>query len=217
MVGTEICRDARWTNAVLGYAQSVFISAVLLKLTPGFLLPVAFALSPFTYQIYYYRRQIRQLAKSAIRQRMDSKHQDPVKWKAKMKGKGEELTTMDFLVDVASPETTEDEITAGLTAIAFGATHTTSAHVTNCLLNLAVDFDTWGPPLRDEVENLLGDDLDNITNAQLSKMWKLDSFMKETQRFNPPSKRKYSTVLLLLLLLSLGSFHKSLELMTKGN
>jgi len=61
----------------------------------------------------------------------------------------------------------------------FAAIHTTSISITNTLYYLAANPDL-AQPLRQEVESVV-DEL-GWTKAAMGKMWKLDSFLKETQR-----------------------------------
>lgn len=53
-------------------------------------------------------------------------------------------------------------------------------------------------PLRDEIQQIIdedGQDVDEdgivrLKKSSLPKLWKLDSFLKESQRFTPPGLRK---------------------------
>lgn len=42
----------------------------------------------------------------------------------------------------------------------------------------------YSGPLREEVEEHLGSDVSNWTKDAFAKCWKLDSFLKESQRLN---------------------------------
>lgn len=107
----------------------------------------------------------------------------------------DDVTTLEWLIETSKPEeATLSMLAHRLTGVSFGAGHTTSNTITNALLDLANDFERWAPPLREEIESILGKNPTTITNSDLSKMWKLDSFLKESQRFHPPSKRKYMSI-----------------------
>ncbi|KAK8141417.1 hypothetical protein G3M48_010568 [Beauveria asiatica] len=187
IVGTDICRDPEWVPAVIGYAQNIFQCAVYLKLVPDFARPFVALLTPYRWRIEQCRRTIRRLARPVIQQKKAWARDQPESWKAHVKS--EEMTTLEWLVETSSPqESSVYMIAHRLTGVSFGAAHTTSNTITNALMDLASDFDRWAPPLRREIQQVLGGETAGMTNADLSKLWLLDSFLKESQRFHPPSK-----------------------------
>ncbi|KAI1451498.1 putative cytochrome P450 [Annulohypoxylon moriforme] len=195
IVGGEVGRKPEWVDSVIGYAQNVFMAAVYLKLVPRVMRPLVAIFTPYIYRIHSNRRIIRRLVSPIVEQRLFWRYHQPEFWAARLKS--EEMSTVDWLVEYSHPKEAATEIIAHrLTGVSFGASHTTSNHITNCLFELAADFDRWAPPLREEIDAILGPSLTSITNADLSKMWKLDSFMKETQRFHPPSKLSVNRTLL---------------------
>lgn len=187
IVGPDICRDPEWVPAVIGYAQNIFQCAVYLKLVPDFARPFVILFTPYRWRIERFRRTIRRLTRPVLLQKMAWRRDRPDSWKNHVKN--EEMTTLEWLIETSKPEESTIYMLAHrLTGVSFGAAHTTSNTITNALMDLANDFDRWAPPLRKEIEDVLGGDTKNITNADLSKMWLLDSFLKESQRFHPPSK-----------------------------
>ena len=195
VIGPDICRDPRWISAVIGYAQNVFRGTVLLKLLPDILHPLATVFSPYFYRIHNCRRTIKKLAAPVIQQTMTWKYDDPDSWKAHLRN--DKAIAVDWLAETSSPQESTVAIMAHrLTGVTFGASHTTSNTITNAIMDLANNFDRWAPPLREEIRSVLGAEVTQITNADLSKMWKLDSFLKESQRFHPPSKRMCTRALL---------------------
>jgi len=63
----------------------------------------------------------------------------------------------------------------------FGALHTSSISLAHALFHLAASPE-YAQPLRDEIEGIVKQD--GWTKLAFGKMWKLDSFMKESQRVN---------------------------------
>ncbi|KAI0864825.1 putative cytochrome P450, partial [Xylaria cubensis] len=203
VVGPDICRNPQWTEAIIGYSQDVAMAAIRLRLAPKVLRPIVAALIPNLYRIRWYRYKILQLISPAIKQRLKWYREQPEYWDARLKTG--DILTVDWLVEVSEPcQSTPEMIAHRLTGVSFGATHTTTNHVTNCILELAAGFDQWAMPLREEIESVLGPNPEAITNADLSKMWKLDSFMKEAQRFHPLTKLSVNRKVLKLLQLSTG-------------
>lgn len=188
VVGPELCRHPDWVESVIGYSQNVFMAAVYMKLVPKFMIPMVAYLTPYRYRIYSNIRKIRKILYPTLKQRLEMARDHPENWAVKVKT--EQMYTLDWLVQTSPPaEATLEMISHRITGVSFGGSHTTSNHVFNSVLEMAADFDRWAIPLREEIDEVLGDKKE-ITNADLSKMWKLDSFMKEAQRFHPPSKCK---------------------------
>lgn len=73
--------------------------------------------------------------------------------------------------------------------MSFAAIHTTTNHLTNVIYDLAARWDEYGPELRAEVEEVLTETDRQWKKTTLTKLSKMDSFMKESQRLNPPSAR----------------------------
>ena len=75
--------------------------------------------------------------------------------------------------------------------MSFAAIHTTTNHLTNVIYDLAARWDRYGPELRTEVEDVLATSGGVWKKTTLTKLSKMDSFMKESQRLNPPSARTF--------------------------
>ncbi|EJD07678.1 cytochrome P450 [Fomitiporia mediterranea MF3/22] len=73
------------------------------------------------------------------------------------------------------------EITRILLGINFAAIHTSSNSFTHALYHLAAE-PKYAKPLREEVQKVIAEE--GWTKLAMTKMWQLDSFMKESQRFN---------------------------------
>lgn len=189
MAGPELCRNPQWIEAIVGYTQNVILATIYLRMTPIPLRPIVAALTPYAYRVRKHHRSIRRLVGPIIEQRLAWRQSDPEGWAHKVKT-SEDMTSVDWLIAMSPvEEATPDLLAHRLTGICFGAIHTTSNHLHNSFIDLATDFEKWAPGLREEIGTILGPNAGVITNADLSKMWKLDSFLKEVQRMNPPTKR----------------------------
>jgi len=77
------------------------------------------------------------------------------------------------------------------------AIHTTTMATTAAIYDLAAHPE-YIPLLRDEIEQVLNEDGNDVDGAgfkklkksSMPKLWKLDSFLKESQRFTPVQLRK---------------------------
>jgi cytochrome P450 len=75
--------------------------------------------------------------------------------------------------------------------ITFAAIHTTTLTATNVFYNMAA-YPQYVPELREEVRTVLADHGGLYTTSALQSMKKLDSFIKESMRFDPPNAVAFS-------------------------
>lgn len=108
---------------------------------------------------------------------------------------------LDWLIEASGPNPDAQNIIIRQLGIGFAAIHTTSNHMTNVLYDLAARWDEYAPALKAEYRKALAGDNGVLQKTTLTKLSKLDSFMKESQRLNPPSSCKSTTLLLPHLLL----------------
>lgn len=77
--------------------------------------------------------------------------------------------------------------------LSMAAIHTTSMATTAAIYDLAAHPE-YIQPLRDEIQQVIdedgqdvdGDGVMNLKKSSMPRLWKLDSFLKESQRFTPP-------------------------------
>lgn len=103
---------------------------------------------------------------------------------------------LDWLLEASGPNPKIQNILTRQLGIGFAAIHTTTNHMTNCLYDLAYRWDEYAPPLIAEYREALRETDGVLQKTTLSKLSKLDSFMKESMRLNPPSSRKHILYLL---------------------
>lgn len=75
--------------------------------------------------------------------------------------------------------------------VCFAALHTSTLAITHMIFDLAARPE-YVAPLRDEAALALNQYGSWSSKPALSSLFKLDSFMKESQRLNPPSLRKFA-------------------------
>ncbi|TFK88882.1 cytochrome P450 [Polyporus arcularius HHB13444] len=76
---------------------------------------------------------------------------------------------------------TDVKIIERILLVNFAAIHTSSISISHALLDLAA-YPQYIRPLREEVEAVIA--AEGWTKAAMGKMWKVDSFLKESQRYN---------------------------------
>lgn len=119
-----------------------------------------------------------------VRERIEAEKNDP-NWQ-----KPEDL--MQWLLTRTSQQghavTVESVATLQLGLI-FAAVHTTTLSATNIVYSLA-STPEYIQPLREEIASAIADNGGEFTSRALQQMVKLDSYMKEVVRMNPPSMCK---------------------------
>ncbi|PLN81947.1 cytochrome P450 [Aspergillus taichungensis] len=169
-VGTELCRNEEFLRNATDYAEAVVISAEVLRNFPEWMKGFLVRLLPVT----SYRRQGRRLLAPLIQDRLDGKldangekHNDLIQW----------------LIDAAPPvEKTIPQLAERVMALNVASIHTTTMTFTAALYSLAAEPTKYGPALREEVMANL--EQGEITAATLSKLPKMESFLRESGRFN---------------------------------
>ncbi|KAJ5134986.1 hypothetical protein N7526_006351 [Penicillium atrosanguineum] len=79
-------------------------------------------------------------------------------------------------------------------AISFAVIRISSSVPTHLLYDLCAQPE-YIAPLREEIESVLREEGSLFTKGALNKLFKLDSFMKESQRFNPLSLLTFGRVI----------------------
>lgn len=168
--GLALSRDKDWLNATINFATDGFVGAQKIKRYPRFIRPLAALFIPELRLI----RQHYKAAEQAIvpllhaRERQETKSSDFLQW----------------MVDDAEGEEKDKSFIASIQLkITFAALHTSAAAPTQLLYDLCC-MPEYIAPLRAEIEAVLTE-YGCLNKGGLMKLYKLDSFMKESQRFNP--------------------------------
>ncbi|CAH0039587.1 unnamed protein product, partial [Clonostachys solani] len=169
-VGTEFCRNQEYLKNAADYAQAVVISAEILRLFPEFMKSFVTQLLP----VMKYRRTGAKFLHQYIQDRLDGKLDEDGQ-------KPHDL--VQWLIDAAPPvEKTVPQLAERVMALNVASIHTTTMVFSGALYSLAMEPERYLEPLRQEVLDNLEDD--EITPAMLGKLHKMDSFLRESGRFN---------------------------------
>lgn len=94
-------------------------------------------------------------------------------------------TLLDYLYEgPLGPDNVEAHTIAQIN-LCVAAIQSMAATVTQCLMDLATHPE-YAPELLDEIKEAIEKNGGVLDKTALTDMWKLDSFIKETQRLNPP-------------------------------
>ncbi|PCH34274.1 cytochrome P450 [Wolfiporia cocos MD-104 SS10] len=195
-VGISLCRNPQYLEIASSFAAEVLRGCTVMGLMPNFLKPIIGPHLPWS------RRAIKRMAPHVIpiieqRQRQLEAHGED--WT----GKPNDLLM--WLVEEANHAGLANNMNLLVQSILtanFVAVHTSSITFTHALYHLAANSQ-YTEILRDEVESIIQQD--GWTKIALGKMWKLDSFLKESQRVNGTSHISVMRIALKDVVLSDGT------------
>ncbi|KAJ3011693.1 hypothetical protein NUW54_g2086 [Trametes sanguinea] len=172
-VGAPLCRNKEYLNLSIKFTIDIVKDKTLVKLAPSFLKPLVGMLS----------NHVRRTLKETI------PHLKPVvdeRWEL-MKTFGDDWPDkpndmLQWVMDTAKTrqDNTYEAIARRILLINFAAIHTSSNSISSALYHLAERPD-YLETLREEIDTVLREE--GWTKNGMGKMWKLDSFLKESQRY----------------------------------
>ncbi|KAI9837892.1 MAG: hypothetical protein M1837_002682 [Sclerophora amabilis] len=168
--GSDLSQNEEWVQASLKFAHDGFTAAQKLKQWPDLLKPIAQYLIPEIRAI----RSFYEIAERAAVPLMEDRERHGIK----------ALDLLAWMADQAKGSEKDLKFIAGtLLKVSFAAYHTSAAAPTQLLFDLAA-MPEYMEPLRAEIAETIGPD-GNISAKGFAQMSKMDSIMKESQRFNP--------------------------------
>ncbi|KZT08802.1 cytochrome P450 [Laetiporus sulphureus 93-53] len=174
-VGFPFCRNKEYLDIAFNFTADVRKGRAIMTVTPTILKPLVGRLLPWS------RRTIRRfsaMVKPAIEERIKQLEEHGRDWGDKPNN------YMTWLVEEAmgaGKTVDSDLVMQALLFSNFAAMHSSSTSITHALFTLAANPEHIHP-LREEVESVIK--TEGWTRIALDKMWKLDSFMRESQRMN---------------------------------
>lgn len=157
-------------DSTINFAVDGFIGAQSIKRYPAFIRPLAQYWIPELSKIGQHHATAKRVIVPILKAReaLHAKPQDFLQW----------------MLDSAKGEETQKEFIAFIQLkLSFAAIHTTAAAPTQLLYDLCA-MPEYIRPLRQEAEEVLAE-FRTWNKQALLKLVKMDSFMKESQRFNP--------------------------------
>ncbi|KAH8113854.1 cytochrome P450 [Phellopilus nigrolimitatus] len=175
-VGLPLCRNQEYIDLSVQFAVTCVQTSQLINRLPTFLRPIVGAFLTVA------PRSIRQgmtLLGPLVEERI--RDYDAHGWAKDWPDKPADMIS--WLIDEA-PENEKRsvrELTKRMLSVNFAAIHTSSNSFVHALYHLAAE-PKYAEPLREEIERVIKEE--GWTKVALTNMWKLDSFMKESQRYN---------------------------------
>jgi cytochrome P450 len=191
-VGPGLNRNEEWLDAQIRYTIDLFMAAVKVRGYDS--ISKFFALSfrriPEVNQVHAWQAIARKYIVPIIKERTKQQAANPsapkpadmIQWVMEAAPKNEPPLSHNTQAEL--------QMLIGLASI-----HTTSIASTNCIYDLVYRPEHWGP-LREEADRVWKEENGNITKIAMSKLVKLDSFMKESQRCNANNLSKSHAICL---------------------
>lgn len=183
MLRLELYHEIHSVEIDVGYQRVLitpriyFISMLILRLFPRALHRLISSFLPSSWLIHIYLRRAQSYLVPIIEERLK-----------KRETLGEEtekpLDLLQYMIEVAEGEDLQPERLAHLQLMSnLAAIHTSSMAITHAIYDLC-EHQEYVQVLREEVEQVLRDD-DGWQRDTHNKLHKIDSFLKESQRFAP--------------------------------
>lgn len=172
--GTSLCRNRRWLSTCTGYAESIFITMFILRLTSRMFHEWISLFLPSSWVTHMHLRRAKNFLIPIIEKRMNALHSFDAE---------KNLDFLQYMIENAKNDECQSELLAHLELMVnVGGIHTSSMAITNAILDLC-EHPEYITMLREEIQHALQDD--GWQRNTDSKLHKMDSFLKESQRFSP--------------------------------
>lgn len=178
-VGLPVCRDEEWLHITRNYTHDVFTTVITLRMLPKYLHPIVVWFLPSSYKLHRHLQRAKQIIGPIVKERRKTESQA-----GHLQEKPNDI--LQWMMDAATEdEGKPDKLAHRQLTLTLAAVHATTTAITHALLDLCA-YPEYLATLREEVDGVY-DNGEEWEKSTLDKLEKMDSFLKESQRFNPPS------------------------------
>ena len=189
-VGPDLCRNEAWLFAADGYTENAFLTIIIMRLIPSWLKHIVSFFVPSSWMISYYFYHAKKVLLPVI-----AKRSEEIATGARALGNSQPTDNLELdnflqmMMDEATGTDTDPEgLAQRVLSLTLASNHTTTMALTQAFYDMCAHPE-YIAELREEVQQAVEED-GGWRKSTLTKMRKLDSFMKESQRVNPPSLSK---------------------------
>ncbi|PQE15273.1 Ent-kaurene oxidase protein [Rutstroemia sp. NJR-2017a BVV2] len=178
LVGLPLCRDDEWIRVSEEYPHDVFVVAADLRNYTPLLRPFVAPFLASTKRLRSHQRIAEEKLVPLIRQRQ-------------MMGKSTKPSNLlEWMVDLAKGEDAKpSNLVQKMLFLTMATFHASTATAVHVLYDLC-SYPEYAQVLRDEINGELAAADGEWPIGVIHRLKRLDSFLKESQRFNPPGSRK---------------------------
>lgn len=190
VAGDSLRRNEQWLTTASSYSVNVGVTIFLLRPFPKWLRPLVARFLPSVQQMKAQLRFVKDLFIPMINERWDAQERAI---EEKDPGYVPPDDFLQWMIDMAEDEQDKDpELLAHHTLLlmSLAVVHTSSMAMCHGLFDLMLMPDYVGP-LREEIMETLADGWENATKRSFDSQRRMDSFLRESQRFGPPGECEY--------------------------
>ncbi|TVY14663.1 Ent-kaurene oxidase P450 [Lachnellula arida] len=180
-IGLPRCRSETWLDISTNFTENIFVSVVMMRLLPTWTLPFISWVLPSLYTGKGYIRKSQKFLVDEI------KHRRSLIDQGKLTGDSEEgRNLLTWMIECAEGSERDPAHLAHLeVVISLASIHTSQMNAVHVLYDLAT-YPEHILELRGEIEAVASEEA-GWKKTSYSKLSKLDSFLRESQRVSPPS------------------------------
>ncbi|OJJ05782.1 hypothetical protein ASPVEDRAFT_153946 [Aspergillus versicolor CBS 583.65] len=194
-VGAELCRNDEWLYLSIHFTKNLGMTRNLLRLFPAIVRPIAARFMSSYWRIYSNLAAAQKLICPIIEERRAAASNPDYK---------KPNDFLQWMIDNARPEEGHpNDLAHRQLLVSLASIHTTSMQTTHFIYDLCT-YPEYYEPLRQEIISVLRED-GGFKKTTLNKMRKMDSFLKESQRLNPPLVLSFQRVVQKALTLKDGT------------
>ncbi|KAK9775109.1 putative Cytochrome P450 monooxygenase [Seiridium cardinale] len=196
-VGPDLCRNKEWLHATIHYTENVFMTVMTLRMFPPIVHSVLALLMPSYWRIHANLRSAKRLISPIVRERRAAAAEQEL-------GTDANPDLLQMMMDLATEQEGDpDKLAHRQLLLSLASIHTTTMATAHAIYDLCAHPE-YLEPLQQEVNDVFAAE-GSLGKASLNKLRRLDSFMKESQRLNPPSQLAFNRVVQMPLKLSDGT------------
>ncbi|KAK7955216.1 P450 monooxygenase [Apiospora saccharicola] len=181
LVGPRLCRDQEWLAAMGEFADNLVRLQLVAAIVPSILRPILFMVHPWAWKHSAAVRRGRAIMQSEIQSRTHGGVEDDEAHRAKADD------VLQGMIKLSSPEDVRNRpgvLGHRLMATSGVAGHSTAASAVQAFVDLVAKPDL-AEELRAEVSTVLSNEGGIWKGSSVSKLMKLDSFLRESQGHTP--------------------------------
>ncbi|TBU22273.1 cytochrome P450 [Dichomitus squalens] len=172
-VGSSLCLNEEYNDISVQFAVEIVKAGTVLFLFPDILKPIA---APIVSKVRRTTERALRHLRPIIQERRTAMQELGTDWSDKPDD------VLQWIMDKAVAKQESDaDIVERLLLLNLAAIHTSSSSIAHVLYHLAEQPELLGP-LREEIESSI--DAEGWTMSSFARMWKLDSLLRESQRYN---------------------------------
>lgn len=180
-MGFPLCRNEKWLELNSQIVEQLFITVMVMRNFPPWVHPVLNKILPSQYKLKKILRQIHSMLLPIIEERR--RNPPPSEEKP--------IDVLEYMMDLAKgTEAEAQNLAMRYCYTIIGSVHTVTGAIIDSVYEVCARPE-YAEPLRHEIQQAL-DEEGGWNKTTLSKLRKVDSFMKEVQRMYPPSASKQS-------------------------